>query len=318
MLVNLSNMSISRIVSFLPSATELIYEFGMQDFLYGVTHECKYPNDATLKPQVISSVINSDALTSKEIDATTCKLLNDGKDIFVLNEENLKDANPDLIISQETCEVCAAYTNQVNKAVGILQKKPLLHSMDPHNMDEILDSVRNLGKILEMDAKADQIVNALYDRITYVKKHANKKFVKVLALEWIEPFFTAGHWVPEMIHIAGGKNLISKTGEHSRRLVLDEILKSNPDVVIFMPCGFDVDRTVMEYEKILQNDRKWNLLDAVKNDRVFAVDANSFFSKPSIRTVDGVEILAKIIQPENFTDLEVPSNSFAKMNKVPE
>ena len=316
MVVIFSNMSIKRIVSFLPSATELIYEFGLQDFLYGVTHECKYPNDATLKPQVISSVIDSDALTSEEIDAMTCKLLNDGKDIFVLNEENLKDANPDLILSQEMCEVCAAYTNQVNKVVGILQKKPLLHSMDPHNMDEILDSVRRLGRILEMDAKAEQIVDSLYKRITDVKKNANKKPVKVLALEWIQPFFTAGHWIPEMIHIAGGENLISMTGEHSRRLTLDEILDSNPDVIVFMPCGFDVDRTVMEYGNILQNDRKWNLLDAVKNDQVFAVDANSFFSKPSIRTVDGIEILAKIIQPENFTGLEVPSKSFLKIDEM--
>ena len=127
-------MPIKRIVSFLPSATELLYEFGVQDNLYGVTHECKYPQDAILKPQVISSVINSDELTSKEIDTVTCQLLNEGKDIFVLNEKNMKNANPDLIISQETCEVCAAYTNQVNKAIEILQTKPILYSMDPHDL----------------------------------------------------------------------------------------------------------------------------------------------------------------------------------------
>ena len=130
-------MSIKRIVSFLPSATELLYEMGVQDNLYGVTHECKYPSDATSKPQVINSVINSDKLTSKEIDTMTCQLINDGKDIFVLNEKNLKEASPDLIISQETCEVCAAYTDQVNKAVKILQKKPILHSMDPHNLNAV-------------------------------------------------------------------------------------------------------------------------------------------------------------------------------------
>ena len=116
-------MSVKRIVSFLPSATELLYEFEVQNSLYGVTHECKYPNDAISKPMVINSVINPEELTSKEIDEATCKLLNDGKDIFVLNEKNLKDANPDLIISQETCKVCAAYANQINKAVEILQKK---------------------------------------------------------------------------------------------------------------------------------------------------------------------------------------------------
>ena len=309
-------MSINRIVSFLPSATELLYEFEVQDSLYGVTHECKYPRDAVLKPQVISSVINSDELTSKEIDTVTCKLLKDGQDIFVLNEKKLKDANPDLIISQETCEVCAAYTRQVNKAISILQRKPLLHSMDPHNMNEILDSVRKLGKILGKKTKANQIIDALDKRIAYIKENPNDKFVKVLAIEWIEPFFTAGHWVPEMIRIAGGENMISKTGEHSRRLTLDEIIKSNPDVIIFMPCGFDVRRTVKEYEEILKNDKNWNLLNAVKNDQVFAVDANSFFSKPSIRTVGGIEILAKIIQPEKFTDLQILNKSFVKMGRT--
>ncbi len=314
MIFNQTSMSVNRIVSFLPSATELLYEFGLQDDLHGITHECKYPRDAILKPQVISSVINSDELTSKEIDAVTCKLLKEGKDIFVLNEKNLKDANPDLIISQETCEVCAAYTNQVNKAVKILQRKSIIHSIDPHNMNEILDSVRKLGKILNKEIKANQIVDALDKRIVYIRENPNGKCPKVLAIEWIEPFFTAGHWVPEMIQIAGGINMISKTGEPSRRLTLDDIVISNPDIIIFMSCGFDVHRTVTEYEKFLKNDKNWNLLNAVQNDHVFAVDANSFFSKPSIRTVDGIEILAKIIQPEKFTDLEVSDKSFVKMD----
>ena len=122
--------------------------------LYGVTHECKYPQDACSKPQVIKSVINSDELTSKEIDTVTCRLLKDGKDIFVLQEDNLKKANPDLIISQETCEVCAAYTNQVNKALKVLQKKPMLYLMNPHNMNEIINSVTELRKNIRKRSKS--------------------------------------------------------------------------------------------------------------------------------------------------------------------
>ena len=300
-----------RIVSFLPSATELLYEFGVQDDLYGVTHECKYPQEATLKPQVINSVINSDELTSKEIDNMTCQLLNDGKDIFILDEKKLKDANPDLIISQETCEVCAAYTNQVNKAVQILEKKPILYSMDPHNLDEIINSVTELGKILGNESKAKEIVNLLKQRIQNIKKIENRKKPKVLAIEWIEPFFTAGHWIPEMIQIAGGINLISKIGEHSRRLNFEEISKAEPDIIIMMPCGFDTKRTISEYNKILKKNQKWNSLKAVKNNQVFAVDANSFFSKPSIRTIDGLEIIAKIIQPSKFENLRVSNEAFS-------
>jgi len=310
-------MAIDRIVSFLPSATELLYEFGVQDSLYGVTHECKYPADATLKPRVISSVIKSDELTSKEIDAMTCQMLKDGKDIFVLHENNLKKANPDLIIFQETCEVCAAYTDQVSKAVKILGKKPILHSMDPHNMKEIIASVIKLGEILERKEKAKEIANSLEKRIENIRKTKSDKIPKVLAIEWIEPFFTAGHWVPEMIEIAGGISMISRTGEHSRRLDMNEIVKSNPEIIILMPCGFDTQRTVAEYGKFLKNKEGWKELEAVKNNQVFAVDANSFFSKPSIRTVEGIEILAKIIQPEKFKDLRVSDASFEQIgNKI--
>ena len=302
-----------RIVSFLPSATELLYELGVEDDLYGVTHECKYPLRATSKPQVISSVIDSEKLSSKEIDTMTCKLLNDEKDIFVLNEKNLKDADPDLIISQETCEVCAAYTNQVNKAVQILQRKPILHSMDPHNMQEIIDSVMDLGKILQKESKANEIIKSLENRINKIKKYELLKKPKVLAIEWIEPFFTAGHWVPEIVEIAGGINMISKIGEHSRRLEFQEVIDADPDIIIMMPCGFDTNRTISEYTKILRENEKWNALRAVKNNQVFAVDANSFFSKPSIRTVEGLEILAKIIQPGKFKNIQVSGESFSQI-----
>ena len=307
-------MVVQRIVSFLPSATELLYEFGVDDKLFGVTHECKYPEGAKLKPQVISSVINSDDLSSNEINTITCTLLNEGKNIFELNKENLIDANPDLIISQETCEVCAAYANQVKSALEILPNKPELYSMDPHNLKEIIQSVTKLGQILNKEKKSVEIVNSLERRIQHIQNSEKKLIPKVLAIEWIEPFFTAGHWIPQMIEFAGGINLISKTGEHSRRMDMGEVVNSKPDIIILMPCGFDTDRTVQEYESILHNNPAWNSLQAVKNNQIYAVDANSFFSKPSIRTIDGLEILAKIIHPEKFKNLIVPDNSFSKIS----
>ena len=307
-------MPIDRIVSFLPSATELLYEFGVEEKLFGVTHECKYPENAKLKPQVISSVINSDELTSNEINTITCTLLRDGKNIFELDNKNLLDANPDLIISQETCEVCAAYTTEVKTALEILPKKPELYSMDPHNLNEIIQSVTKLGKILQKEEKSLKIVHYLRQRIENIQNSKNEKMPTVLAIEWIEPFFTAGHWVPEMIELAGGINLISKIGEHSRRMDFLEVKKSNPDIIILMPCGFDTIRTLSEYDVILKNNSDWNSLNAVKNNQVFAVDANSFFRKPSIRTVEGLEILAKIIQPDKFKDLTVSVGSFSHIS----
>jgi len=161
--------------------------------------------------------------------------------------------------------------------------------------------------------KAKEITNSLEKRIQNIKKTENDKKPKVLAIEWIEPFFTAGHWIPEMIQIAGGVNMISKIGEHSRRLDFQEVIKSDPDIIIMMPCGFDTKRTILEYNNILKENKIWNSLKAVKNGQIFAVDANSFFSKPSIRTIDGLEILAKIIQPDKFEDIHVSEESFSNI-----
>ena len=233
--------------------------------MFGVTHECRYPKNAMTKPKVITSVINSEELTSSEINSVTCQLLNDGKDIFVLDEENIVKANPDLIISQETCEVCAAYTNQVNKALKILKKKPMIYSMDPHNIQEILDSVEKLGKILKKEKRAQYVINSMEKRIENIKNHKKSQKPKILAIEWMDPFFTAGHWVPEMIEIAGGINLISKPGEHSRNFDFQEIRDSDPDMIIIMSCGFNTKRIIKEYNSILRKDQDWNLLRAVKN-----------------------------------------------------
>ena len=301
---------IKRIVSFLPSATELIYEFGKEELLFGVTHECKFPKEVQKKPKIITSAIDSENLTSKEINHKTCKMLNEGKEIFILDEINLKLAEPDLIISQETCEVCAAHSNQVRKALEILSKKPQIYSMDPHNIEEILQTVTELGEILEERKKADEIQTDLKTRISKVKKLQHKERPKVIALEWIEPFFTAGHWVPEMIEMAGGENLISKTGEHSKKINLEEILEADPDIILLMPCGFNAERTIEEYGKFLKENSSWNQLRAVKNGKLFALDADSFFSKPSIRTIKGLEILCKIIEPGTSKNFMTPENSY--------
>ena len=306
-------MTVKRIVSFLPSATELIYELGSEELLFGVTHECKYPKEAQTIPQVINSVIDSEKLSSNEINTQTCQLLNDGKEIFILDEKILKEANPDLIITQKTCEVCAAFTSQVDKAIQILPKKPTIYSMDPHNLEEILTSVIEIGDILDKTKRSKEIRLELEKRINHVKEFLNQKKPRILAIEWIEPFFTAGHWIPEMIEFAGGINMISKKGEHSRKMNIEEILESDPEIIILMPCGFGTKRTIEEYNKFLKNNSNWNNLRAVKNKKIYAVDANSFFSKPSIRTITGLEILAKIIQSSHFENLIVPNDSFSNV-----
>ena len=306
-------MQKKRIISFLPSATELIYELGAQEKLFGVTHECNYPTEATSKPKVIESVFEPEKMSSKEIDEKICDLSEKGEDIYKLVTQNVSDAKPDLIISQEICEVCSAYTNQVKNAIEILDEKPEIYSMSPHDINGILKCVTDIAEKINEKKRGNEIVNSLNSRINKIKDVKISKRPKVLAIEWINPFFTSGHWVPEMIEISGGENMITKKGEHSRKMEIEEIENENPDVLVLMPCGFDVQRTVSEYEKYLKNDLRWNELRAVKERKVFAVDANSFFSKPSIRVVTGIEILAKILHPKMFEELEIPNNSFLKI-----
>lgn len=306
-------MVAERIVSFLPSATELIYELGAQDKLFGVTHECLYPEDAKTKPRVIDTVIDGATMSSPEIDKKTCELMRDGQDIFVLDENNLINAKPDLILSQTTCEVCAAHTNQVEQAMQILEQKPQIHSVDPHTLEQILDSIGVVAKLVGKENEGKQLRDSLKNRIDHIKNQNYTTKPKVLGIEWIKPFFTSGHWVPQMVEFAGGTNQISKIEEHSRRLEFNEIKESVPDVIIVMPCGFNTRRTVLEYNEFLKNDPEWKSLRAVKENKVYCVDANAYFSKPSIRTVTGLEILAKIIHPEMFEQLIVPENSFANV-----
>ena len=307
------SMGIDRIVSFFPSATELLYELGVGNKVVGVTHECLYPEDAKSKPRIISSVFDPNTMSSREIDDKIVELMRDGKEIYKLDEEKLKQAKPDLIISQDTCEVCSAYTGHVTKALNLLDNKPEIHPLNPHDINGILDSVKDVSEKIDMKERGDELIQSLKKRIEVIQSKNFENKPRVLALEWLEPFFTSGHWVPEMIEIAGGENLISSKGEQSRRMKFEEIEQCDPDLIILMPCGFDTNRTILEYKKILQIDPKWNDLRAVKQQNVFAVDANSYFSKPSLRTITGIEILAKIIHPDVFDGEKNSEESFKQI-----
>jgi len=307
-------MEPQRIVTFLPSATELIYSLGADDKLFGVTHECNYPSGAKTKPRVISSVFDPALMSSKQIDDKICQLMTDGKEIYNLNRENLLNAKPDLIISQNICEVCSAHTEHVKIAVDMLEKKPEVYTMDPHGVDEILVSIMDISKMIGKEKEGNELVDSLSKRLGFVKSKTFEERPKVVAIEWVDPFFTSGHWIPEMIESAGGENLISTEKMPSRKMKLEEIQEVNPDIIVMMPCGFDVKRTISEYNSVLAENPDWNELKAVKENNVYAVDANSYFSKPSLRTITGIEVLAKIIHPDVFGDLQLPEDSFTKIS----
>ena len=325
----------SRIVSFLPSSTEILYAIGAGDQITGVTHECKYPDDAKSKPKVINSSFDADSMTSKEIDSKIVGLMKTGADIYVINEQKLKEAKPDLIIAQGVCEVCAPFTKEIDRANSILVYKPDLLVLDPHDLDDILVSIMDIAEKVGRVSEGRKLVVSLQNRIDNIRRLVgegreekqkrgsingigstiNKANPRIVCIEWIDPFFAAGHWIPQMVDIAGGSNGLGTIGQPSRRISIDEIIKFDPDKIILMPCGFDIDRTLKE-AKILENNEKWKSLQAVQRNEVYAVNANAYFSKPGPRAITGLEILAQKIDPEGFGNIELPSDSFTKITIV--
>ena len=252
-------------------------------------------------------------MTSHEIDNKVVQLVQTGQDIYILDEQVLKKANPDLIVAQGICEVCSPYTREINRAVTLLGGKPEVIILDPKNLDGILQNVIEVGKKVGRQDKAIEFVAKLQQRINHIKETPKISRPKVLCIEWLDPLFTSGHWIPQMVDLAGGTNGISSTGDKSRRMDIDEIIKFVPDIIVLMPCGFDVKRTILEYDKLLEN-QKWRSLEAVKQGQIYAVNANEYFSKPGPRTVTGLEILSKIIHPDTFRDLQIPNESIQRID----
>ncbi len=302
-----------RICSLLPSATEILYALGLGDSIVGVTHECDYPQDALKKPRVVKSVFDASTMSSEEIDAKIRELAKGMKDIYIIDTEMLKELKPDIIVAQGLCEVCSPYLNEVSRARQVLMNKPRVIMLDPHDLDGILDSIIRLAEELGLKEKGTAMVDGLRRRLEDISSRVMLlDRPRVLCIEWLKPFFTAGHWVPQMVEIAGGVNCISRRGEPSRRLEFSEIVDADPDIIVFMPCGFDVNRALKEFNCVEGID-DWYDLKAMKAKQVYVVDANSYFSRPSHRAVRGVEILAKIIHPDEFKDIEVSEDEVRKV-----
>jgi len=304
----------TRIVSFLPSATEILYLLGSQDQLLGVTHQCNFPPEAKNKPQVIKPVFDSESMTSMQIEEKIQELSRLQKDYFIIDFELLKEIRPDIIISQGLCEVCSPHTKETDKAIRYLDEKPQTLVLDPHNVDDILQNIIDVAKTVGKETDGRQIRASFTKRIENISTTFKSNKPKVICLEWFDPFYICGHWVPQMVEIAGGINGISITGERSRKMDFSEIVEFDPDILILLPCGFDLERIIIEYESLSHN-QQWNSLRAVQTDMVFALDALSYFSRPSPRIITGIEILAKIFNPQPFSNLTTPSNAYVRIKK---
>ena len=307
----------NRIVSFLPSATEIIYLLGSQDLLFGVTHQCVCPVEAKSKPQIISSSFDSESMASFQIEEKIQELSRMQSDLFIIDFDLLKKIQPDLIISQALCDVCSPHNKELDKTMKFLDNKPQTLVLDPHNVEEIIESVMIIARVVGKEEDGLRIKDSLHRRIEKISNATKFKKPKVICLEWIDPIYICGHWVPQMVGIAGAINGISKVGERSSKIDFSQIAQFDPDIIILLPCGFDLRNVSQEYSS-LQRNKQWQSLRAVQNGMVFAVDALSYFSRPGPSIITGIEILAKIINPESFPQLIVPSNSYNRMKKEPD
>jgi iron complex transport system substrate-binding protein len=285
-----------RIVSLVPSATEMLFALGVGDEVTAVTHECDYPADVLDLPKVPRDVIGP-GLGPAEIDRAVRDLTAQGRAIYELDEAALRRLQPDLIVTQALCAVCAVSYEDVRAVADRLDSQPEVLSLDPHTLGEVLGDVRTLAQATDSKDAGVELVQDAASRIDRVRLAVRAAApVKVVALEWLDPVFVAGHWTPQLIEYAGGHDLLGLAGEHSEQRTWDEVRAAEPEVVIVMPCGYDADRAL---EEAYAYDDELASLGA---RRVVAVDAAGLFSRPGPRLIEGLEVLGHILHPDRLPE----------------
>ena len=292
-----------KIISLLPSATEIICALGLEENLVGITHECDFPPEIEKnRPPLTASRISHSTMTSAEIDHAVRSNLDGHGSIYDLDEKLLRELNPDLIVTQELCEVCAVSYKTVEKAAKMYVADANVVSLEPNTIADIFENIKTVGKLTGTGEKASEVVENLQNRLDKIKekiRQADQKSKTVMMLEWLEPPFAPGHWVPEQVEIAGGICLLGTAGEKSVTTTYEKIAAENPEIMVLIPCGYYTADILRQLENT-EFPASWRELAAIKNNEVWALDATSYFSRPAPRVVDGAEILAKIIHPEIF------------------
>ncbi len=281
-----------RIVSLVPSATEMLFAIGAGDDVVGVTHECDYPEAARDLPKISRDRIPA-GLDAKAIDAAVREHTEQGDAIYELDEPTLRKLRPDLIVTQALCAVCAVSADDVRAVAETMDPKPVVLSLDPMTFGEVIGDVRLLAKAADREAEGEALVQASADRVEAVQAAVEgAERPRVLAMEWLDPIFVAGHWVPQLIEMAGGEDVLGFSGERSEVFTWAQVKAAAPQVVVVMPCGYDAERA--QDEAYDYGDE----LEELGARKVVAVDASGLFSRPSHRLVDGLETLAHILHPD--------------------
>ena len=291
-----------RIVSFLPSATEIVCALGLEDHLVGITHECDYPPSVTAKPVVVSSAVPVENMTEAEIDKAVSERVRAGLSVYQVDEVLLRQLAPDLILAQDLCAVCAPSGNEVSRALNVLPKKPEVLYLTPKSVKGILQNLRDVGQVAGRLEAAESWIDAATKKLERIAATARAlpSRPRVFCMEWLDPLYCSGHWVPEMVRIAGGVDEISREGSDSIRISWQDVLAWSPEILVVMPCGYHLEKVIALAAKLRALPGWWDL-PAVRNRQVYAVDASSYFARPGPRVVEGTELLAHLIHPEAFS-----------------
>ncbi len=291
-----------RICSLLPSATEIAFALGLGDSVVAVTHECDYPPEAKSKRIVVKSLVDAATSSSAEIDRSIGERLRSRKGVYAIDLPRFREASPDLILTQQLCDVCAVDYNEVLAAARSLARRPKIISLTPTLLADVLRDIKAVGEAAGKEREASSLVSRLKARIDRVRDRTSGRDhrPRVACIEWLDPIYVAGHWIPEMVELAGGRDDLGKKGMPSEKTPWERIVQFAPEVIVLMPCGFEVERTLKEIG-LLKRLPGWSDLPAVKKRNVFAVNGSAYFNRSGPRLVDGLEILARLFHPEIFS-----------------
>ncbi|HEX8020711.1 cobalamin-binding protein [Mucilaginibacter sp.] len=294
-------MPTEKIVSLLPAATEIICALGLEENLVGRSHECDFPESVKQLP-VCTEANFPDGLSSAEIDVKVKEILADALSVYTVKREQIKALAPDVVITQAQCEVCAVSLKDVEEALeNYLDKQVQIISLQPNSLDDVLNDITTIANALNVQQAGADLVENLQERVDIIKHKL--KFIDskptVACIEWLEPLMISGNWVPGLVSIAGGTPVLAQEGKHSPYIEWDDILQQDPEIIVVMPCGFSIERTMREINLLLDRPG-FASLKAVKNDRFYIADGNQYFNRPGPRIVDSIEILAEIIRPKQF------------------
>jgi iron complex transport system substrate-binding protein len=290
-----------RVVSLLPAATEIVAALGLVDSLVGVSHECNYPPDVNGKPRVSHCEVYGKDLPSADVDRWVSDALSSNGALYTIDEPLLRELAPDVIVTQQLCDVCAIDYRTISAIADSLPGRPRLVSLSPSSFTDVLDDIRRVAAALGVPERGEALVASLETRVEAVHSRASRARVRprCVQVEWIDPLYCSGHWNPELVEIAGGVDPLGLPGKPSVRTAWENLVAARPEVLVLACCGYEIERT-LEDLRLLQSRPAWAALPAVRDGRVYAVNGCAYFSRPGPRLVDSLEILAQIIHPEIF------------------